>query len=415
MDYWKKNAFIVIVAISAFVLGGCLLSIRSYLFNIPDIIVFPPFLIGLGCFFYLFYISYMSWKCHLSIFSKLCFSVLAIMCVISMLKGNFRSLLGIRDALLNVGGIGVWLAFLLIVPAVELRFWRYFTKYLLLFLKIIILLEIPAIILIILGNDALVKLNFTSSISIFILMWGLFLNNHELKLWGFIGLVVFVIHSFVHGQRESFLLPIEFALIVLPFYLMKLTDIRKQRKTYLSIIALLPLLLLILSTLYFILPSTYKSQLSYEELNVDTRTQVFNDYVDSEMRKPSNFLFGKGVNGYYQSFRSNDIGGRGTSLGIEIGYLKTILNVGLVYVLATIMLALPASISGLFFRQNSLVYASAIWVLVRLVNMTIAAVPHTYGDWFMFWLCMGVLLSKEIRSISERQLQLVLFGDVKIE
>jgi len=73
-----------------------------------------------------------------------------------------------------------------------------------------------------------------------------------------------------------------------------------------------------------------------------------------------------------------------------------VLNVGAIYVLIMITISLFPAVKSVFKSFNPLVIAASIWVIVRLINMLFAAVPQTNFSWFLFWLCIGILNSKEM-------------------
>jgi hypothetical protein len=222
-----------------------------------------------------------------------------------------------------------------------------------------------------------------------------------------VGLLLFGAHSLIHNQRETFLLPVEFFLLLLPIYLCK--SFGKDRRIFsnaLKVSLIAYLMVIIAPVTYLMLPSKYQSVVSEENLTEDTRSLVLKDYAASDMNKPLNYLLGKGVNGFFKSkLRYNPIGGAGTSLVIEVGYLQMVLNVGLVYALVTVLMGLVPALRAIMKSPNALVVAAGLWVLVRLINMTIAATPRTEMSWFLFWLCIGVLgsaeMMKQVRPAAE--------------
>jgi len=284
-------------------------------------------------------------------------------------------------------------SFLLVLPGQNKRFWIYFKKHLLTIYKFSLILQIIAIGLLLSGSRGLLRVNFSTAISLFVFGWGLLSSDKSYTRWGMIGLVLFTIHNLFINQRETFFLAprISGCFIDYLFYEIIKTVFRK-------IIFILMIAYIVFGVfINTFVPEQYLQILEKNRIFEDTRTFVYEDYMNSDMTQPINYLFGKGVNGFFESrFRYNDIGGLGTSLGIEMGYFQMVLNVGAIYVLIMITISLFPAVKSVFKSFNPLVIAASIWVIVRLINMLFAAVPQTNFSWFLFWLCIGILNSKEM-------------------
>jgi len=390
---WRLVSFLVSFSMLSFLIGQSFLTLRDQVgFDIPDIIIFPEFILGTGAIIWAGYLSVVyGVKTKRSI--KMCLSILGLLTCWSLIQGNYSSIYAIREAFFSPQGIGVWIAFLLVLPGQNERFWDYFRNHLLTIYKISLILQIIAIALLFSENKGLLRVNFSTSISLFVFGWGLLAADKSYTRWGLIGLVLFTIHNLFINQRETFFLPIEFLVILLI-----ICFARSLKQHSGKIICVLMVAYIAFGVFAdTIVPEQYLYILNKTRIFEDTRTFVFQDYMDSDMTQPMNYLFGKGVNGFFESkFRYNDIGGFGTSLGIEMGYLQMLLNVGAIYVVLMIMISLTPAVKSVLKSLNPLVITAGIWVIVRLINMLFAAVPQTNFSWLLFWLCIGVLSSAEM-------------------
>lgn len=405
---WQKISLFSVLSMLLFVWGQCGLTLRDAGINFTDILIFPPFPLAI-----LLLCTTSFWACFWGIkikkYAKLCLIGLGLLCLHSIAIGNYKTTLAIREAFFRSYGIGVWLSFLFALPATKPKFWKYFRKHFLTAFKIILFVEVIAIFLLLNGNKGLLRINFSTSVSLFVLTWGLLSSDRSLIFWGTIGLVLFELHSFIHDQRETYLLPLEYAAFFFPLFIFKTTVGKIRKSFFYRMFQLLGLLYIggvLILIGYFLMPSKYFKILNRSHITKDTRSIVLEDYFRSEMRLPHYYLLGKGVNGVYKSSRSHDrLGKRGYSSQIEIGYLQMVLNVGLLYVICTLIISFFPALKCLIKANNALSLTCALWVLVRTINMTVAAVPYTDFGWFMFWISVGVLISEEIPAQIETTLE----------
>ncbi len=376
----------------SFLLGQSCLTLRDEGFDIPDIIIFPEFIIGICTMLWAGYLSAIYGATKKSSMKAYLF-VLGLLTCWSLLLGSYSSIYAIREAFFSPHGFGVWIAFLLVLPGQNKRFWGYFKNHLLTIYKLSLILQIVAIALLFNENRGLLRVNFSTSISLFVFGWGLLSADKSYTRWGLIGLVLFSLHNLFLNQRESFFLPLEFLV-----FLLMVCFTRSFKQASAKIICVLLIAFAVFGMFAdTIVPEQYQQILNKSRIFEDTRTIVLKDYLDSDMNQPMNYLFGKGVNGFFESrIRYNDIGGLGTSLGIEIGYLQMLLNVGAFYVLIMILISFIPAVKSVLTARNPLAIIAGLWVMVRLINMTFAAVPQTNFSWFLFWLCIGILNSTEM-------------------
>jgi len=393
----------------SFVLGQSGYTLRDHVtFDIPDIFIFPWFIVGIGLLVLAAILSLLGGP-KKKLFIKISLAALMLLALWSLVQGHYHSKVAMREAIFSPMGIGIWLGFLFVLPASSERFWVYFKKHILHVLKLLLLLEFFAIMLMLSGNRGLIRVNFSTSISLFILTWGLFSSDKRLTVWGLIGSLVFLFHSFIHNQRETFLLPLEYMMLFLPIYFGR-TSVTVKKNLFSKIIGLIIFIYFAgigITAFYAYAPEKYFKLTNKSNLTEDTRSLVFRDYMESDMNQSGNYLFGKGVNGYYKSkIRYSAIGGADTSDVIEIGYLQMVLNVGLIYVIIMILMGFFPAIWSLFKSRNPLVIAASLWVLIRLINMVLAAKPMTDCGWFLFWMCIGVINAVEISNSDKHSLRL---------
>ncbi|MGN6298362.1 MAG: hypothetical protein ACTHM7_16345, partial [Ginsengibacter sp.] len=89
---------------------------------------------------------------------------------------------------------------------------------------------------------------------------------------------------------------------------------------------------------------------------------------------------------------------------IETGYLQIILKGGLVRLILLLLILVPAVILGLFFSNNLLSKAAAIWILIALISLYPATVESFELQYIIVWISVGICYSKVIRRLPERQI-----------
>ena len=220
MNLWKFVSFLVTISMSSFVFGQSCLTFRDKSITLPDIIVFPPFIFGIGACLLASLLS-IHYGIKQKLLVKVAVIILGFLTVFSLLQGHYNSTLAIREAIFSPYGIGTWIAFLFALPATNKFFWHYFREHLLIMFKFVLVLELIAIILLLSNNEGLLRVNFSTSIALFILIWGILSSDKSLFRWGLFGLLLFELHSFILDQRETFLLPFEFLIFFIPVYFAK--------------------------------------------------------------------------------------------------------------------------------------------------------------------------------------------------
>ena len=129
-----------------------------------------------------------------------------------------------------------------------------------------------------------------------------------------------------------------------------------------------------------------------ERVDEDTRSYVENSFYND--MKEKDWIIGKGLSGVYFCPGVGDDPGVVYRRSIETGYLTTILKGGFISLGLLLLIAVPAIVNGLFYSNNILSKAAAIWILMSQINSypgTTNAFTLTY---LLVWVCIRNLLFK---------------------
>jgi len=138
-----------------------------------------------------------------------------------------------------------------------------------------------------------------------------------------------------------------------------------------------------------------------DRIDEDTRSGVeICFYADMNT---SDWILGKGINGKYFCpgiDNPNSI----YRTGIETDYLNLILRGGIVYLIILVLLTLPAIFKGLFRSNNILSKASAIWILLWMIDLYPTPVTKFTLNYILVWICVSICYSYNIRNISDDEI-----------
>jgi hypothetical protein len=174
------------------------------------------------------------------------------------------------------------------------------------------------------------------------------------------------------------------------------------------------MIIIYLSTLIFSLCIIYASHIYKPKENrffgfimergqEDTRTGV-EDFFYADM-KTKDWIIGKGINGQYFCPAIEQDQETNYRSVIETGYLQLILKGGILSLGLLLLISIPAIILGLFYSQNTLSKASAIWILLALISLYPATVVTFSLRYLIVWLAIGICYSKKIRNFSDAYLK----------
>ncbi len=114
------------------------------------------------------------------------------------------------------------------------------------------------------------------------------------------------------------------------------------------------------------------------------------------------WIIGKGMMGEYfcPGIDPNDVTGYRST--IETDYLQIILKGGLISLALFLLITIPAIFKGLFYSDNLLSKAAAIWIVWILLNMYPSTI-HTFTmQYVLLWIAVGICYSKNIRYMPEQ-------------
>jgi hypothetical protein len=135
----------------------------------------------------------------------------------------------------------------------------------------------------------------------------------------------------------------------------------------------------------------------------DTRTGVELYFYDDMKR--NDWIVGKGMNGTYYcpdvqidqltDYRSE----------IETGYLQLILKGGLINLGLLLLIAIPASVNGIFFSKNILSKAAGIWILLFIINLYPQNAVSFNLSYILVWISVGICFSSTLRKLTDEDIQ----------
>ncbi|MGI8582882.1 MAG: hypothetical protein ACR2KX_11820 [Chitinophagaceae bacterium] len=151
-------------------------------------------------------------------------------------------------------------------------------------------------------------------------------------------------------------------------------------------------------------------------LNTDSRKMVYEDFF-KDFTTTEDWIFGRGLLGstFSEQYGTLQIVRGieanvfqlplGYRLEVEGGYLMYILKVGLIGLVLLLLLSLRAILLAFFSSRNHFVKACAFIIIEWLINMYPYGIPEYNFSNILFWLCIGVCLSKEMRSYSNQEIK----------
>lgn len=152
----------------------------------------------------------------------------------------------------------------------------------------------------------------------------------------------------------------------------------------------------------------YFSSSSDDEYSVDTRTflykEVYLDLIDN-----NRMIIGKGANGrYYSDYFSTVQGDSPIRLNIEVGFLGILLKGGMISVVLNLMLLIIA-IYYAFFKSKNIFVISIGFILVVHVMLLFVENVISYSTYnFIIWYFIGICLSKTTRTLTNKQIKVIL-------
>jgi hypothetical protein len=235
-------------------------------------------------------------------------------------------------------------------------------------------------------------------------------QNKRIKYFSILVLIVSALFAIIRARRALLFLTISPLLFSYMLYLYS------QKKKFFTL--LLPFLISMFFLFYGI--KNYSNNtpemfsLLSDRATEDTRSNVeIMFYRDMNLQ---DWIIGKGIDGEYFC--------PGIETGthaiyrnmIETDYLNIILKGGIISFLLLLMIAIPAFVKGLFYSENLLSKAAAIWIILWLLELYPVTVNTFSLHHLTFWIAIGVCYSDVIRVIPEKTLTRIFSlkkGDVK--
>lgn len=137
-----------------------------------------------------------------------------------------------------------------------------------------------------------------------------------------------------------------------------------------------------------------------EDYKVDTRTFLYRE-VFSDLTNTNSLLLGKGLSGTYASDFFDFEKGRGQ---VEVGFLKYLLQIGLIGFLIMSFLLFRAIYLGINKSRNKLAKQFSVYLSFHFLFLFIESVPSFNQYYFFIWTVIGLLLTKKFRELSDVQI-----------
>jgi len=183
-------------------------------------------------------------------------------------------------------------------------------------------------------------------------------------------------------------------------------NISREYRKY-AIIAMILVSLFIGSSFYI-----FKDNLALviERFNTgfDSRNDIIDEFTIDFNSHPSDWIFGRGLYGEFQTKTLALNLENGTRDGIENGYLNHILIGGWLYLGLLIVISAYAIFLGLFRSNNILSKAFAAVVLIYLIDMVGFGLPDATIKYLIIWISISGCYSNSLRKISDKKLKSIL-------
>jgi len=223
-------------------------------------------------------------------------------------------------------------------------------------------------------------------------------QDKRVKYFSIAVLVVSAIFAVIRARRGLLFLTISPLLFSYMLYLFS------QKKKFFTL--LLPFLVSMLLLFYGV--KNYSNNtpqifsLLSDRATEDTRTGV--EIMFYRDMKLQDWIIGKGIDGQYFC-PGIETGTHAVYRNmIETDYLNIILKGGLISLILLLMIAIPAFIKGIFYSENLLSKAAALWILLWLFESFPATVYTFSLHHITFWIAIGICFSDIIRKIPDKTL-----------
>ncbi|WP_111308311.1 hypothetical protein [Confluentibacter sediminis] len=144
-----------------------------------------------------------------------------------------------------------------------------------------------------------------------------------------------------------------------------------------------------------------------QKQNIDTRSFLYEEVLE-DLISTDNLLFGKSPSQGYKSYFFYNNGGamNGIRYSSEVNILNLMLYFGLVGCMLMVILVISVSYYGIFKSNNKLAITLGFLLLSRYLLFFIEEFTQFNFNFYFFWLVMGLVASKQFRSMNESQIKL---------
>ena len=143
-----------------------------------------------------------------------------------------------------------------------------------------------------------------------------------------------------------------------------------------------------------------------ENFVADTRTLLYRELITSVVSS-DDILFGSGASGKYSTIRFENTGGgiNGFRYRCEVHFLNVFLYFGFVGVISYTLLLLFVCYQGIYNSKNILAKMLSLLIASRFLLSFIEEFTQYDMNFFFFWLIIGLVSSRQFRSMSDQQVK----------
>lgn len=225
-------------------------------------------------------------------------------------------------------------------------------------------------------------------------------NKRGLIAFAWVALTLFF--SIIRARRGLLFITSCFSIYSIIFYFFQTK--RKLSMIYLAI--MLVLIGMAFSNKFYNLQNNKLVGFLIQRSDEDTRTPV--ELLFKDDMKANDWIVGRGIDGSYfaPDVEENQLTNYRTV--IETGYLQLILKGGLINLGLLLLITVPAIILGLFFSNNILSKAAAMWVFQFVIDLYPQNSVSFNLSYLMVWVSVGICYSKYVRSLSNSEVRYLL-------
>jgi hypothetical protein len=228
-------------------------------------------------------------------------------------------------------------------------------------------------------------------------------HSNKKNLFSLFIIILTFLFAAVRARRT--LMFMSMALLVISYLVFYFSNRGKIMKIVFSVILILSLGMY--GAYVYTLQKNGAFGLLTSRMHEDTRSGVVKSFYRD--MKTTDWIIGRGVNGQYFC-PGIDEGNRITiyRIVIETGYLQIILKGGIISLALILIISIPAMIKGLFYSNNLLSKAAAIWIFWFLFNLYSSVGNAFILSYLLFWICVGICFEPGVLSKSDDEIKIEL-------